>query len=151
MSGGTFHRPVAADTVAVTSRSVLRGWRDEDAEPFARINADPAVMRFSADRGRGQTATRCAPTPPARWRRFRTQMDDQGYGRFAVEHRGSARLLGFTGLGHHPVADEAPEIGWRLASAWWRQGLATEAADAARDLAFGTSATWTASGSWSGR
>ena len=29
-----------------TERLVLRQWRDADREPFARMNADPEVMRF---------------------------------------------------------------------------------------------------------
>ena len=30
----------------LTERLVLRQWRDEDLEPFARLNADPEVMRY---------------------------------------------------------------------------------------------------------
>jgi RimJ/RimL family protein N-acetyltransferase len=119
----------AADVFAVTRRLVLRGWREGDVEPFARLNADPAVTRFvGGPMSQDDSDALLAP--------LRTQMDEQGYGRFALEHRESGDLLGFTGLGHL-VATEAPEIGWRLASAWWRQGFASEAALAVRDLALG--------------
>lgn len=54
-----------------------------------------------------------------------------GFGLCAVEHRPSAAFIGFTGLAIPRF--EAPfmpavEIGWRLASHWWCQGFATEAA-----------------------
>jgi RimJ/RimL family protein N-acetyltransferase len=117
------------DVVVRTPRLLLRGWRDEDAEPFARINADPAVMRFL-----GSPMSRA--DSDALLARFRDQMEHAPYGRWAVEHRATGELVGFLGLGNHPVAPEGPEIGWRFGPTWWRQGLATEAATAVRDLAF---------------
>jgi RimJ/RimL family protein N-acetyltransferase len=118
-----------SDVVAVTPRLVLRSWDDDDAEPFARINADPAVMRYL-----GGPMSRAGSD--ALLARFRDQMEQKPYGRWAVEHRGTGDLVGFLGLGDHPAAPEGPEIGWRFAATWWRQGLATEAATVVRDLAF---------------
>lgn len=117
-------------TVAVTERLVLRRWRAEDAEPFAAVNADPLVMRHL-----GGPMTREASD--AMVARFEAQWTELGFGRCAVEDRSTGTLLGFVGLGLHPVVPGDVEIGWRLASAWWRRGLATEAALAVRDLAFG--------------
>jgi RimJ/RimL family protein N-acetyltransferase len=111
-------------TVAVTPRLVLRRFAPEDAAAFAEINADPLVMRFV-----GGPLSRAASD--ALLARF---VDEGDLARWAVERDG--RLLGFCGLGKHPVADDL-EIGWRLASHAWGQGLATEAATAVRDLAFG--------------
>jgi RimJ/RimL family protein N-acetyltransferase len=119
-----------AGAVLTTERLLLRSWRDDDAEPFSAMNADPEVMRHL-----GGPMSRAASD--ALLAKFRDQIAAQPYGRWAVEHRGSQELLGFVGLGHHPVAPEAPEIGWRLAAAWWGGGLATEAALAVRDHAFG--------------
>ena len=117
-------------TVLRTPRLLLREWRDDDAEPFGRLNADPAVMRhLGGPMSRGAS--------DALLERLREQMAAQPFGRWAVEHRESGSFLGFLGLGHHPAAPEAPEIGWRLGSAWWRQGLATEGATAVRDHGFG--------------
>jgi RimJ/RimL family protein N-acetyltransferase len=118
-----------SDVVAVTPRLVLRRWRDADAEPFAGINADPAVMRFlGGPMSRADSDSLLA--------RFREHMAHAPYGRWAVEHRETGDLVGFLGLGDHPVAPEGPEIGWRFGTTWWRQGLATEAATVVRDLAF---------------
>jgi len=45
-----------------TPRLLLREWRDEDAEPFAAISADPDVMEFLLPfRDR---AARPTPVPP---------------------------------------------------------------------------------------
>ncbi len=44
---GRFGQPAAAGTPALrTNRLLLRRWRPEDRAPFARLNADPAVMEF---------------------------------------------------------------------------------------------------------
>ncbi len=80
--------------------------------------------------------------------RIRQAIERDGFGLWAVgrdtretrERRADADFIGFVGLS--PVTFEAPfapavEIGWRLASSTWNQGFATEAALAARDLAFG--------------
>jgi RimJ/RimL family protein N-acetyltransferase len=118
-----------AGPVLTTERLLLRSWRDDDAGPFAAMNADPEVMRqLGGSMSRDASAALLA--------KFRDQMAGQPYGRWAVEHRDSGEFIGFIGLGDHPVAPEAPEIGWRLSAAWWRQGLATEGALAVRDYAF---------------
>lgn len=65
--------------------------------------------------------------------------DLHGFGPWAIEDAGGA-FLGFAGLAYVPpflqAAGDRPELGWRLARASWGQGLATEAATAARDDAF---------------
>jgi ribosomal-protein-alanine N-acetyltransferase len=35
-----------AGPTLTTDRLTLRRWRDADREPFARLNADPEVMRY---------------------------------------------------------------------------------------------------------
>jgi RimJ/RimL family protein N-acetyltransferase len=116
-------------TVVATDRLLLRAWRSADAEPFAEINADPAVMRLLGgplSRGRSDEMLE---RMVARWA-------VQGYGRCAVEERATGSLLGFVGLGPTLAVPGATEIGWRLASHCWGRGLATEAARAVRYLAF---------------
>lgn len=112
--------------VATTRRLVLRRFVPADAAAFAEINADPLVTRYV-----GGPLSRAASD--ALLGRILAQ---QPYARWAVERDGA--LLGFCGLGRHPIAADDVEVGWRLASAVWGQGLATEAATAVRDLAFGT-------------
>jgi RimJ/RimL family protein N-acetyltransferase len=116
---------------------LLRRWRTEDESAMADINRDPEVGRYlnrPVDEGAvaaffGQIADH--------WERH-------GYGPWAVEScepGNGGRFLGFAGLAHVPpflaAAGPAPELGWRLARSAWGRGLATEAATAARDDAFG--------------
>lgn len=112
-----------------TPRLLLRRWRAEDLAPFAALNADPEVTRYV-----GGPMTREASD--AMVGRFEAGFGERGYSRWAVELGG--RLVGFCGLGLHPVVPGDVEIGWRLARDVWGQGVATEAAVAVRDWAVGS-------------
>src|SRR5690348_14124753 len=74
-----------------TERLLLRQWRDEDLEPFAELNGDAETMRFF-------------PSPPSRAEsdalaeRARRQIEDEGWGLWAVEVAGGASFIGFVGL-----------------------------------------------------
>ncbi|MDQ0572465.1 RimJ/RimL family protein N-acetyltransferase [Variovorax paradoxus] len=115
-----------------TSRLRLRQWRESDRSPFAALAADPEVMAF------------LLPVPTradsdALVERFKTRIDENGWGFWAVEHKDSGEFAGFTGL-NVPVAtlpfSPCVEIGWRFARKWWGQGLASEAARGALQAGF---------------
>lgn len=116
-----------------TERLLLRGWRDEDLEPFAALNADPVVMEhFLAPLSRRESDQFA--------HRIRAELDQRGWGLWAVEVRETSSFAGFVGLA--PVSfvaafTPAVEIGWRLAHAYWGRGLAPEGARAVAALAFG--------------
>lgn len=110
----------------------MRRWRPGDREPFTALNADPVVMRHF-------------PTPlkraasDAMFDRLSAALERDGYGLWALERRGSGEFVGFTGLAPMPAWSPGAgelEVAWRLAARFWGHGLATEAAGAARDLAF---------------
>jgi RimJ/RimL family protein N-acetyltransferase len=107
-----------------TERLLLRGWRESDLEPFARLNADPQVMRyFPAPLSREESDTLAE--------RIATSLTERSWGLWAVERDGV--FLGFTGLAvprFEAPFTPAVEIGWRLARAAWGFGYATEAATA---------------------
>jgi len=122
---------VSACPELATARLRLRGWRDEDLAPFAAMNADPRVMEFFP-------ATLARAESDALVARIRAHFARHGFGAWAVEIPGVADFIGFVGLSIPSF--QAPftpcvEIGWRLATAHWGKGYATEAAMAA--LAFG--------------
>jgi RimJ/RimL family protein N-acetyltransferase len=115
-----------------TPRLLLRPWRDDDVEPFAAMFDDPAVMEFLmpvADRAAIEAIVG----------RVRAHFDRHGFGWWAVELKETQAFIGFVGLSHVPFEAHftpAVEIGWRLASAYWGQGYATEGARASLAAAF---------------
>lgn len=113
-----------------TDRLALRSWRESDIQPWAEMNADPEVREYL-----GNLMTREESAASAA--RFQAQLDERGFGFWAVEVRSTGEFIGFTGLDQ--VDEGMPftgvEIGWRLARSAWGHGYATEAALAG--LAFG--------------
>lgn len=114
-----------------TDRLVLRGWRESDLAPWAAMNADPEVREyFPGTLTREQSEASVA--------RFQADLDQRGWGWWAVEVRATGEFIGFTGL--DPVDEDTPftgvEVGWRLARPHWGHGYATEAALAALDHGF---------------
>ncbi len=109
-----------------TERLILRDWRDSDRAPFAAMNADAEVMRyFPTVQSREQS--------DASVDRIAAHFEQYGFGLFALQEKDGRAFVGFTGF--QTVTVESPikgelEIGWRLARAWWRRGLAFEAASA---------------------
>ena len=113
-----------------TDRLLLRAWRPDDFEDFARISADPEVMRYI---GNGQPVTRSQA-----WRAmavFVGHWSLRGYGLWAAEERATGRFVGRIGL-WNPEGWPGLEVGWLLDRACWGRGLATEGARAALDYAF---------------
>ena len=117
----TSHQPTLT-----TTRLILRPWHDDDITPFAAINQDAAVMRWIGD------PLTLAQTEA--WvGRMRTMWHEHGLGLFAAELRDTPGCIGYIGLSiPRFTAHFTPcvEIGWRLASAVWGQGLASEGATA---------------------
>ena len=113
-----------------TQRLVLRRWRDGDREPFATLNADPAVMEHMQGLMSRQQSDDFVDRIEAHW-------EQHGWGLWAVEVSGVAPFVGYVGL--WPADHVAPgtvEVGWRLASEHWGRGYATEAAREALRFGF---------------
>jgi RimJ/RimL family protein N-acetyltransferase len=115
-----------------TARLRLRQWRESDREPFAALNADPAVMEFFLSPLSRESSDASIDA-------WQSQLASRGWSNWALELKASGELLGFTGLSiPRRVLPFSPcvEVGWRLARTHWGQGYATEAARAALEVGF---------------
>ena len=116
----------------VTARLRLRQWRESDREPFAAMNADPAVMEFFP-------ALQSRQSSNASIDLWQSQFSSQGWSDWAVELLDSGQFVGFVGLTvPRRVLPFSPcvEIGWRLAKSAWGHGFATEGGRAVLQVAF---------------
>ena len=116
-----------------TDRLILRRWLPADRSPFARINADPAVMEFFP-------APLTAAQSDALIDRIEAHFEQHGFGLYAAQLKNSADCIGFVGLSIPAFkAHFTPcvEIGWRFAAEQWGRGLATEGARVVVRHAFG--------------
>jgi RimJ/RimL family protein N-acetyltransferase len=116
-----------------TARLLLRRWRESDRAPFAELNGDPqTLVHFPATLSRVES--------DALVDRIEANFADRGWGLWALEVKDTGQFIGFTGLSPLTpggIPAEGVEIGWRLPRTAWHHGYATEAAIAARDVAFG--------------
>jgi RimJ/RimL family protein N-acetyltransferase len=115
-----------------TPRLVLRPWRLSDLDAFSQMHRDADVM---ADMNGPLTADACR----GKLDRYLTAFRVHGYSRWCVEDR-QKQFVGYVGINHHEEHQwlgRHDEIGWRLNKRFWGQGLATEAAKAVLDDAFG--------------
>lgn len=100
--------------------------------PFAELNADPKVMEYFP-------AVLSAEESNALAARITQNIEQFGFGLWAVEENVSGDFIGFVGLqnlnSQLPIAPGV-EIGWRLATQYWGLGYATEAAQTALEYGF---------------
>jgi ribosomal-protein-alanine N-acetyltransferase len=116
-----------------TERLLLRLWKEEDREPFYRMNSDSRVMEFMPE-----CMTRAESY--LLFERINEHFRKHGFGLFAAELHQDQSFIGFVGLAVPSFkAHFTPcvEIGWRLAADYWGRGLATEAARTLAKHAFG--------------
>jgi [ribosomal protein S5]-alanine N-acetyltransferase len=111
-----------------TARLILRPFTPDDVDAYVAVRRQPDVLRHFSP----------ASSDPARQpeiargliERFIGHWRDDGYGPWAVIDKQSGKLIGHHGLRFMPEFGET-EILYMLDSAFWRRGLASEAARAA--------------------
>ena len=120
------------DYLFTSNRLGFRNWLDDDLKPFAKLNADPVVMRYFP-KTLSLIETENFIT------RAKKQFTERGYTYFAVEELKTQKFIGFIGLSYQTYeASFNPnvDIGWRLAQAFWGKGYATEGAERCLEFAF---------------
>lgn len=108
-----------------TSRLSLRYFTVRDLESLVPILGDPQVMKFSIigvhDRQQIKKFIE---------QRLLSYLEP-GFGLYALIHKPDRELIGYCGFFVQKISDRQEiEIGYRLATRYWGQGLATEAAKA---------------------
>lgn len=115
-----------------TARLRLRQWQQRDRPAFARLNADPEVMRFFPGTQTREQSDRSIAV-------WEAELHERGWSNWAVEQVLDGAFVGFVGL---TVPKRAlpfmpcVEIGYRLARPYWGRGFATEAGRACLRFAF---------------
>jgi len=118
-------------TVLETKRLRLRVFCRDDLDAFAALEADPEVMKFYTSGPR----TREHASRGVDW--FIDLQERHGHSLWAIEGLVGGQFLGYCGLVPQKINDKSEiEIGYKLARAFWGQGLATEASLSVRDWGF---------------
>ncbi|MEW5852521.1 MAG: GNAT family N-acetyltransferase [Myxococcota bacterium] len=126
-----------------TERLTLRGHRALDFDECLAMWSDPEVTRFIG----GRPCTR--EEVWSKLLRYVGHWTVVGFGYWVIREKASGRYVGETGFADfkrdmEPSVEDAPEIGWALASWAHGRGLATEAVRAVAawgDAHFGTRRT----------
>lgn len=118
-------------TTIETPRLRLREMSLADLDFVAAMLGDAEVMRFYPHRYTREQAVGWIERQMDRYARL-------GHGLWLVESRETGEPLGQVGLTLQLVNEAwLPELGWLVHRPHWRRGIATEAAAATRDHAFG--------------
>jgi RimJ/RimL family protein N-acetyltransferase len=112
-----------------TERLLMRGWKPDDFEPYARFMADEDVTRHLTGAVLSRTDA---------WRNLAAVIGHwtlRGYGMWAIERKSDRAFIGRVGL-WNPEGWPQLEVGWTLGKEYWGQGYAYEAGRRAMDYAF---------------
>jgi RimJ/RimL family protein N-acetyltransferase len=114
-----------------TDRLILREFQQIDFKELAPILADPKVMKFAT------TGVHSVEQVQRKIANFIACYEKYGFGKWAVILKESNRLIGYCGIAVEQIdGKDEKELGYRLDSSYWRQGLATEAASASVKYGF---------------
>ncbi len=112
-----------------TQRLILRRWRADDVAALHAINTDPKVMEY-------YPALFSLEETQKIIQRFEKHFDEHGFGMWALEFKATNECIGFLGLQMATFTSiPCVEIGYRIASPYWGQGLAGEGSTAVLNFA----------------
>jgi RimJ/RimL family protein N-acetyltransferase len=115
-----------------SARLGFRNWIESDKEPYAQMNLDKNVMEyFLSIKTKDESYTQVT--------RFQKHFEGFGFTFFAVDILETNQFIGFIGMVNSSFeAHFTPcvEIGWRLQTASWGFGYATEGAKRCLEYCF---------------
>ncbi len=116
-----------------TERLLLRHQTADDLDSLYALYCDPDITRYIPDAPRSYAEAR----QELEWHQHGHPRHPE-LGLWATVHKESGQFIGRCGLLSWTIdgVDEV-EVAYTIAKAYWGQGLATEAAQAIRDYAFG--------------
>ncbi len=107
-----------------TQRLTFWPFTESDFEQMRQLDTDPAVVKYL-----GHGKVRTEEETRASLKRTLEQTKTFGLGLYATHLRGNGEFIGRSGLVQWEVDGESVwEVGYTLAKAHWKKGLATEAA-----------------------
>ncbi|HLJ30055.1 MAG TPA: GNAT family N-acetyltransferase [Candidatus Angelobacter sp.] len=116
--------------VCQTGRLALRHFTMEDLQPLAAMHCNPEVSRFIG-------GVKTLEQTRQRLLGWMEEYKRYGFAKWAVILRSTGEFIGRCGLSLEQFDDTSEwELGWTLARAYWGQGYATEAAEAAMQHCF---------------
>ncbi len=123
--------PKNPKTIIETKRLTLRQYMEADKPLMREMQCDPEWMK-------NFPFVRTPEESDMQLEKLAREIDEMGFGFFALESKKTGDFVGFCGL---HVPDWGPpfgpcvEIGWGLRKAWWGKGLVTEAGKACLEFA----------------
>jgi len=128
----SFSSTLSPKIILETERMLLRECILEDAAALAPMLAHEEVMKYSLHGPMTFEQTQ------ERVRRYISYYSQHGFGRWAIIHKATKKVIGYCGLTWAPPIDGQTfiEIGYRLHCDCWGQGLATEIVTAVKKYAF---------------
>src|SRR5690606_31938978 len=115
--------------VCETERLILREFNLSDAGEFYKLNKDPEVMKYTADR------VFASVEESAEVIRNYKEYGKTGYGRWTVVLKATGEVLGWSGMKYIESVQET-DLGYRLHRKYWNKGYATEASKASLQTGF---------------
>jgi [ribosomal protein S5]-alanine N-acetyltransferase len=114
-----------------TDRLILREFQRTDLQELAPILAAPKVMKFS------KTGVNSIEQVQEKIEGFIACYKEFGFGKWAVIFKENNHLIGYCGIAVAGIdGSDERELGYRLDSRYWGQGLATEATSASIKYGF---------------
>ncbi|MEZ9199232.1 GNAT family N-acetyltransferase [Shewanella sp. 10N.286.54.B9] len=112
--------------IAETERLIIRRFESKDTKAIFLLNSIPEILTYIP----GAPMTNISQAEEILENMILSSYEQLGYGRWAVEHKADARVIGFCGPKYIEEFGEV-ELGYRYLPAYWGKGIGFEAGDAA--------------------